>query len=481
MKVNLARYALTFAYITLFTITMPTTWAGEAEDFVAKLKTHYQQAPPLKVFALNYHYLGGADPYKSWDYQAPDRYLAIRMVELDLINNHFVENDIHHFYDGRTFNRTQFQNDNESLFYDKNGISLGKRIRKQGMDSFEQIKGFIFLNVDFLAVTALLEESNIAKNITIQHDKISGKTCLTHTISADNVIDYVFNNNPLKLAKINNKSKDKIYVYDDYQTTNGITFARSIVKYYGGVTRPSFIHRIDQLHIIDKIDPARFQVPKEFGPIIPPRDNTLLSKEIAPNLHLVTNSAASRNVLFKVSGDEIMVFGASANTELAEQTIKLILAQFPNKKISAVYVTHPHSNHIKGLPAYAKRGIKILAEDYSIEAIKAYPPFADDIETFKFQAIEHEQIIAGAHFYVLENSHAKRQSFVHFKDSGIIYQADFLAVAFDNTIAKVMPNYSKTFIDFVRSEQLNISRIVGSQRNNNISVEVMNKIYQANR
>ena len=45
--------------------------------------------------------------------------------------------------------------------------------------------------------------------------------------------------------------------------------------------------------------------------------------------------------------------------------------------------------------------------------------FADDIARFKFRTIEHEQIIDGAHFYVLENMHSKRQSFVYFKDSGI--------------------------------------------------------------
>ena len=89
-------------------------------------------------------------------------------------------------------------------------------------------------------------------------------------------------------------------------------------------------------------------------------------------------------------------------------------------------------------------------------------------------------MIDGARFYVLENTHSKRQSFVHFKDSGIIYQEDFLEVAFDNTIAKVIPNYTKTFIDFVRSKKLEFSRIVGHHYNNNISVEVMNKTYDAN-
>ena len=482
MKVTLAGYSLTFAFacLTLFTISISTAWAGETEDFITKLKTHYQKAPSLEVFSLNYHYLGRGEPYQTWDYQTPERYMALRMVEIDLEKKHFVENDIHHFPDGVTVNRVQFQNDSESFFYDKNGISLGKRVIKQSMDSFEEIKGNIFMNIDFLAVTPLLEESNVVATIKLQRNKSSDQTTLTHKISDDNVIEYLFSNSPLRLVLIDNKSQQKIYVYDDYQTTNGITFARSIQQYYDGAIKPSFIKRIDQLHLLEKIDPSRLQVPPEFGPIIPERDRTLVSEEIAADLYLVTDSSATRNSLFKVNDDEIMVFGGAVSVELAEQMIKLIRGQFPNKKITSIYVTHPHSDHIDGLPAYAKQGIQIHADAYSIAAIKAYSHFAKDIGTFKFQVVGHEQLLDGAQFYVLESTRSKRQSFVHFKDSGIIFQSDFLFVAFDNVIAKVIPNFSKTFIDFVRRKQLKLNRIVGHHHNNNISVEVMNKVYDAN-
>jgi phosphoribosyl 1,2-cyclic phosphodiesterase len=480
MKVNLAGYLLkfVFAYIILFTIPISTAWAGEVENFITKLKTHYQKAPSLEVFSLDYHYLG-VSHYQAWDYQAPQRYMALRMVEIDLSKEQFFENDIHHFAGGRTFNRIQFQNDKHSLFYDKNGIALGKRIIKQSMDSFQEIKGHIFMNIDFLAIKPLLEEQNITATIKLHHDKIRGKMMLSHKTSDNSEIDYVFSDNSLQLISINNKSQQKIYVYNDYQTTKGITFARSILKYYGGAINPTFIHRINQLNILEKIEPTRFKIPKEFGPIIPKNDKTLVSEKIAPDLYLVTDASASRNVLFKINDAEIMVFGAPVSPELAEQTIKLILNQFPNKKITSVYVTHPHSDHIAGLLAYTKRGIVIRADAYSISAIKAYPLFSKDISTFKFQTIKHNQVIDGVHFYVLENSHSKRQSFVHFKNAGIIYQADFLEVAFDNSIAKVIPNFTKTFIDFIRGKSLNFSRIVGHHRNNNISVEVMNKTYDA--
>jgi len=482
MKVNLISYsrAFVFACITLFTITIASAQAGEAEEFVDKLKTHYQKTLPIKTFSLSYRYLN--KQYRShdyWDYQTPNRIMAHRTVEVDLVKKHFFDNDILYSPGGQLNDMTQFQNDTQSYYYETNGSFLGKRIFNEGMENFDRNKRYIVMNVDFMAVRPLLKQGNIDGDITLHQDRKSGTVTLSHNDSDDNVIDYKFSNNPLQLVSINKKSEQAIYVYDDYQTTRGLTFARSMHSYYGGATEPAYIKFIEQFEIIDEVDPAKLQLPQGYGPEIPKSDGVLVSKEIAKDLYLVTDSSAWRNSLFKVNDDKIMVFGASGYTALAEKTIKLINDQFPTKKINAVYVTHAHGSDIAGLKVYADQGVEILTDEYTIAAIKAYPDFADDIDRFKFRTIEDEKVIDDAHFYVLENMHAKRQSFVYFKDSGIIFQADFLHIAFDNTIAKVIPNYTRTFIDFVRSKQLKFNRIVGNYQNNNISVEVMNKTYDA--
>ncbi len=143
------------------------------------------------------------------------------------------------------------------------------------------------------------------------------------------------------------------------------------------------------------------------------------------------------------------------------------------------YVTHPHADQIAGLRVFVDQGVEILADEYTIGGIKAYPRFADDISKFKFKTIKNKQIIDNVRFYVLENMHAKRQSFAHFEDDEIIFQSHFLHIPFDNTIAKVIPSYTRTFIDFVRSNNLKVNRIIANNRNNNISIDVMNRTYDA--
>lgn len=467
--------------MALFTATTSIAIAGETETFIEKLKSHYHKSSSITAFSLTYRYMGQSDAYQSWDYKAPGRYQAFKVTDIDLHKKHYAQNVVHHFTGGLLVDEVHFQNDIESLRYEQNGIILGKRVSKQSMNSFERYKTLTLMNIDFFAVRPLLEETNVGKNINIRQSKLLKKTTLTHKTSDNKVMEYVFSSSPLRLLSINNKSRRRIYIYDDYKTSNGLTFAHSLIKYYNGDTIPSFITRTDSFTILDEIEPTKLQLPEGYGSIIPNSDISLSSTKIAPDLYLVTNTSADRNTLFKINGDEIMVFGAPVNRKRSEQTIELISKQFPQKKITSVYVTHPYSDHIAGLAAFAELGAVIRADAYSIEAIKAYPRFKDDLTTFKFQTITDDELIDGVRFYVLENSRAKRQSFAYFEDKGIIYQSDFLEVAFDNTIPQILPSYTKTFIDFIRSKQLKVERIVGHHRNNNISIDIMNKFYDSNR
>lgn len=473
-------FKITYACIIFICVYVPKASSGELETFIADLKLHYQNSSSISAFSLTHRYLGRSNPYQSWDYKTPSRYQAFKVTDIDLTKKHYAQNVVHNFTGNLYFDEVHFQNDSESLRYERNGISIGKRVIKQSLNSFERYKNLTLMNVDFFAVRPLLEENLITKNISFFKDPLSSKVTLTHQVAGDILVEYEFNTSPLRLLSINNKLKRRIYNFDDYQTTNGLTFARSLVKYYNGDSIPSIITRIEKFEILEKVEPTKLVLPKGYGPVIPKADKHLTSQQIASDIYLVTDSSASRNTLFKVNDEDIMVFGAPVSTKLSEQTIKLILEPFPNKKITSVFVTHPHSDHIAGLPAFVKHGVTVYADFYTIEAIKAYDRFADNIDQYKFKTIEHEDLIDGVRFHILESSQAKRQSFAYFEDDGIIYQSDFLEVAFDNTIAKILPSYSKAFIDFVRNKKIKINRIVGHHRNNNISMEVVNKSYQAN-
>lgn len=347
------------------------------------------------------------------------------------------------------------------------------------MDNFDRFISHMRTNIDFLVVRPIFAEGHIEANMALIRNVEADSTTLVHKLADKKVVKYEFRNNPVQLISINHGPLNGIFYYDDYQTTRGLTFARHILKYYDGETKPTYIKYIDHFAPIAQVEPSRLKIPEGYGPEYQRGDGILVAKAIAKDLYLVTDSSAARNSLLKITDDKIMVLGAAVSKTVAEKTLKLIQEQFPRKTITSVYVTHPHVNQIAGLNVFAKQGIDILADEYTIRGIKAYPGFAKEMATFKFRTITPGQSIDGATFYILENMHAKRQSFAHFQDSAIIYQSNFMHIPFDNTIAKIVPSYTKIFIDFIRSKKLNFSRIVGNYRNNDISVDVVNRTYDA--
>ena len=476
MKLNLVTIISMLVYVTFTSCAH----AKEATEFIALLKKHYENTSSIKAFSLTHSYLGRSDPYQSWDYKAPSRYKAFKVTDIDLEKKHYYQNVVHHFTGGLFYDEVHFQNNSESLRYERNGIALGKGVIKQSMTSFERYKNLTLMNLDFFAVRPLLAEADVGDKINFQLDEAAGKVTLIHQTSENKPIEYVFSQSPLRLLSINNKARKRIYIYDNYRTNNGYHFAHSLVKYYNGDAKPSFITRMEKFEVLEQIDQERLTLPEGYNTILPERNSMLSSREIATDLYLITDSSAITNTLFKVNGDNIMVFGAPTNNKSSERAINTIYDRFPNKKINAVYITHPYSDHIAGLLPYVERGAIVYADEYTIEAIKAFPRFSKVINKFSFETLTHEQMLDGVRFYVLENSRSKRQSFAYFEQSGIIYQSDFLEVAFDNTIAELLPNYSKQFITFVRNKKLEVSRIVGHHRNNNISPEIMDKSYHAN-
>lgn len=473
-------YLKTLACTIVLCFAPSVACATNAEDFIAKLRAHYESTLTIQSYTLQYHFLNSV--YRDnnyWDYKTPNRHWSRRTIEVDMANRQFYDNDTLYFSGGRVYDRVQFQSDTESFFYEKSGSSLGKAIIRRSMNNFDGFVRHQVMNVDFLAVRALLNETDITNKISIRQDNDGSATTLTHTTDEGIAITYKFQNEPLQLESIDKGSSNGVFVYADYQTTGEYTYARSVYKYYDGATDPNYISYNDHFDVIESIAPYKLKVPDGYGPEFNRGDGVLVAEQIAENLYLVTDSSASRNALLYIVGDKIKIFGAAVNEGFADKTLQLIKQQFASKTIEYVYVTHPHTSQIAGLTPFVDQGIAILADTYTIDAIKAYPKFTHDITKFKFRVLEHEQVIDDVHFYILENMLAKRQSFAYFKGRGIIFQSSFLHIPFDNTIAKIVPTYSRAFIDFVRNKQLKFRRIVGNYRNNNISEDVMNKTYDA--
>jgi len=447
------------------------------EGFITRLKTQYHFATKVDKYSLTYTEKVPVVS-QSYDFENPSVIIAKRTIEIDSNSQYFFEESQTFWPGGFIFHDRSFKSKEKNLTFDVNGIRHGKTPRKLNSDSFNKRVNTITNLVDAFAVNKLLSPHNIKGIQQVNIDNKSNQASLIHFSKKHLQTVYTFNLVPLRLLSISAKESGSHIGFSNYVVSNGLEFAANVTHFQSDGSKTELsIHALKEINEIEK---GNFILPAEYKSFIDKGEKLLTTTNIAKDIYLVSNESANRNMLFKVIGSNIMVFGAPLNSQLSEETIALIKKQFPTKKIKSVYVTHPHGDHIGGLKAYADEGVSIIADQYTIHAIKNHPPFANFIGSFRFEAIEHNQLINGVRFHILENSHVKGQSFAHFEEQALIYQGDFLEVPFDNTIAKNLPDVSITFIEYIQEFDLRTKRIVGHHRNNNISIQRMNEYYYYN-
>ncbi len=466
-----------FACLLIGTTPMSQAAMPDNTDFLKAVKEHYQASIDFKKYAIHYSF-EFERAYQAYNYLEPHAGHTAMYAEVDLGRKLYADHSITSWPGGFVFDFKEFQTDAGAFQYDVNGLIDGKRVRRLGPNAYTNTAAYHGGKVDFLAILPLLETTLASPNIKVTAGTMQGHTDIVHT-QGENSTTYTFTNTPIQLVSIHRSTDNTKINYGQYVNRGNLRYA-SLINQENLTTGVKGVFHIAQVRRITNLTPEAIVLPKGYGPVVEKTDRTLKITNIADGLHLITDDSASRNMLAKTSTDGIMVFGAPIDDELSEETIALIRAEFPSLPIKSVYITHPHSDHIGGLTAYAKHGITILADTYSIEAIKAYPRFQKDIGRFKFQPITHKELLGGVEFHILENSHAKGQSFAYFPEVGVLYEGDFLEIPYDNSTANHMPVVSKNFIEYVNAEKLNINRIVGHHRNNNISAETMNELYRAN-
>lgn len=449
-----------------------------SKNIINKLKKKYKFTTNLKKFAVTYKYTG-FNPYQSHDYKHPEDKInrfGIYTIEVDKDKKEYFTHDKNQFPGNFVFEFKHFKHKEKAISYDVNGVIRGKTLRELKNNAYEKQSVRAGNVLSFEQVSILLSNHNIGKPLRIE---ISDKTVvITHTNHKEITNKYTFEIPSLRLKVLESTEDNSIVKYKDYTSKDTIEYAEKLDVYKKN--KLSALIVVKNLKVITGIATSKFTIPKEY--VLPKKNVVSESKitKIANNLYIINAFNNSRFILLKVIENNIMVFGAPRSDKSSEKIMTLIEKKFPMKTIQSVFVSHPHSYHIGGLNAYAKKGITVLADDYTIDAIKNFPAFSKSINTFKFKILTNKININGVRFYVLKNKHSFKQSFVYFKGAQIIYEGDFLEIPADNSIATHLSNVEKQFIEFVRKEKLKIKRIVQHHRNPNVSLTTMNAYYKAN-
>ncbi|WP_028889007.1 MBL fold metallo-hydrolase [Tenacibaculum ovolyticum] len=449
-----------------------------SKNIINKLNNKYKFTANLKKFTVTYKYTG-LNPYQSHHYKHPEDKInrfGIYTIEVDKDKKEYFTHDKNQFPGNFVFEFKHFQHKEKAISYDVNGVIRGKTLRELKNNAYERQSERVGNVLSFEQVSILLSNYHIGKPLKIVMNDTTA--VITHINHKEITNTYTFEIPSLKLKTLESTEDNSIVKYKGYTSKNNIEYAERLDVYKSN--KLSALIVVKNLKVISGIATSKFTIPE--GYVLPKKDIVSETKitKITNNLYIINVFKNSRFILLKVIDNNIMVFGAPISDKSSEEVISLIERKFPMKTIQSVFVSHPHNDHIGGLNAYAKKGITILADDYTIDAIKNFPEFNKSIKLFKFKTLTNKININGVRFYVLKNEHSFKQSFAYFKGAQIIYEGDFLEIPADNSIATHLSNVEKQFIEFVREEKLKIKRIVQHHRNPNVSVETMNAYYKAN-
>lgn len=445
---------------------------ANALSFKEKLVAHYQHVPKLTKLYYKVKFVSPA-PTQSYDFRSPTNIVNHYAIEIDLDRHQFYQHFKRQNPGNFVFENISVIDGDNAFKYDVNGFVSGKVLQKYQSSIKEEYQAMSG-HISTLAIAQLLFTGNKKITELIVEDKVS----LSYLNKDQHKVSYLFDKQSLELLSITDESKKSHLIFSKPSPIGNLTFAQQVETYIDGKQRNTIY--ISVFHTITRIDEKKLRSPADYHFNQDKTNEAPKLVKLNEQLYLMENIAKDRNVLIYQHGDGLTIFGAPSNDNVSQQVITAVQSLLPNKSITHVYVSHAHGDHIAGLSAYANMGATIIADEYTIEAIKHFDKFKNNIDHFNFKEISHNEIFQDVTYFVLENTHVRKQSFVLFPQHKLIYQGDFLEIPNDNSIASHISDVEKTFIEYLYKQQIQFERIVGHHRNSNIKPAIVDAYYQYN-
>ncbi|MDP2561401.1 MBL fold metallo-hydrolase [Psychrobium sp. 1_MG-2023] len=460
------------AYLLL---CLPLSVAAEVRSdtvLITDLKKHYAFTKQLQKLSVTYT-KQRETVFQSNKLDQPFTINSNYEKLFDLSKGQFYYHQVHHYPGNYIFNDIIVHQEGKSILYDVNGFTKGKQLQYLDYNQADFHQD-LAEDIDIFSAHTFLSDAD-SKNTTIKRSDTWAE--LTKSNAEEEQLTYRFNLQPIQLVSVMQHQSKKKTEYTNPVQKMGLTYASKVRRFTKGELKSTV--NITNIKEIPHIKQTMLAIPQGYGPFVDTKRKPLEWVKLANDLYLINHVAGNRHVLVKMDSKGLTLFGAPASSKVSEQVQLLINNNLPMKKIHSVYITHGHSDHMGGVGYFAEQGITVLADKYSIRALKAFPRFKKTATNWNYSTLKHKQTVNGVTFYLPKNSHSDGQSFAYFPMSEIIYQGDFLEIPFDNSLPTHMADVEKEFIEFLYSEKIAYKRIVGHHRNNNMTPEVVNAYYKA--
>ncbi|CAN5850258.1 hypothetical protein BH24ACI5_BH24ACI5_19850 [soil metagenome] len=144
--------------------------------------------------------------------------------------------------------------------------------------------------------------------------------------------------------------------YSDYRTVAGFALPHVMEIRWNGHLAGR--HRLVEFSVKAELPDTLFQVPE--GYIATPAPPAPAVVPIADGVAFVENLGGGYRMLVVDTDEGLVVVDAPLSAQVSTAAIALIEKTFPGRPFRHVVITHHHSDHISGIPAFAAKGATIL-------------------------------------------------------------------------------------------------------------------------
>lgn len=146
------------------------------------------------------------------------------------------------------------------------------------------------------------------------------------------------------------------FAYSDYRTVAGFPLPHVMEIRWNGHLAGR--HRLVEFSVKADLPEPLFQAPEGYVATTPSPAPAVVP--IADGVAFVENLGGGYRMLVVDTDEGLVVVDAPLSAQVSHAAIALIEKAFPGRPFRHVMITHHHSDHISGIPAFAAKGATIL-------------------------------------------------------------------------------------------------------------------------
>jgi glyoxylase-like metal-dependent hydrolase (beta-lactamase superfamily II) len=199
----------------------------------------------------------------------------------------------------------------------------------------------------------------------------------------------------------------------------------------------------------------------------PPPPMVVTSEKLGDGLYRLTTGNGSYDSVIVEFKDHVMMLEAGQSIQRGEAYIAKTKELIPNKPITYVMNTHPHSDHTGGLPALVAEGATIITqknnEDFLSKSLNTPRTLLDDVlaknpKKAKFETVVEKRVYSDGTrvvemYHVPGAPHSNGLIFAYIPKEKVLFQGDFSVTPgqpANDHVKALVPVLEKLNLDFDR-------------------------------